>query len=173
MRLIRYLDHVIRRSALMEPEYPTDAKGSAEMIGSSKVFKGTPALRNAPVAEGRFPVIVMAHGGFRAAPHHEGWIASYLAASGYIVGVTRPSALGLKDAEKAVKELWLRPADISAALSALENDPVLSLRTMPGSAAAVGFFLGSASSLALAGARLDPNNFGRSRDRPEAGVDCA
>lgn len=153
--------------------YPADAEGSAETIGRSKVFKGTPALRNAPVANGQYPVIVLAHGGFRAAPYHEGWIASSLAAIGYIVGVTRPPALGPKDAEKAVQELWLRPADLSTALTALENDPVLSLRTKPGLAAAVGFFLGGTSSLALAGARLDPNSFGRSCDRPEAGMDCA
>jgi predicted dienelactone hydrolase len=74
--------------------YPTDAKGPAETIGGSKVFKGTPALRNAPVAKGQYPVIVLTHGGFRAAPHHEGWIASSLAARGYIVGVTRPPSLG-------------------------------------------------------------------------------
>jgi predicted dienelactone hydrolase len=153
--------------------YPTDGKDSAEGIGESKIFRGTPALRNAPVAKGQYPVVVLAHGGFRAAPHHEGWIASSLAAIGYIVGVTRPPALGPKDAEKAVPELWLRPADLSAALTALENDPVFSLRIMPGTAAAVGFFLGGTSSLALAGARLDPNSFGRSCDRPEAGVDCA
>lgn len=153
--------------------YPTDVKGPAETIGGSKVFKGTRALRNAPVAKGQYPVIMLAHGGFRAAPYQEGWIASSLAAIGYIVGVTRPPALGPKDAEKAVQELWLRPADLSAALTALESEPTLSQRIMQGSAAAVGFFLGGTSSLALAGARLDPNSFGRSCDRPEAGVDCA
>jgi predicted dienelactone hydrolase len=153
--------------------YPTDAKGPAEIVGGSKVFKGTPALRNAPVFKGQYPVIVLAHGGFRAAPHHEGWIASSLAARGYIVGVTRPPALGPKDAKSAVQELWLRPADLSVALTALESDPVISPRIMPGKAAAVGFFLGGTSALALAGARLDPNSYGRSCDRHEAGLDCA
>jgi len=153
--------------------YPTEARGPAEAIGGSKVFKGTPALRDARIVEDQYPVIVMAHGGFRAAPYHEGWIVSSLAARGYIVGVTRPPALGPKDAEKAVQELWLRPADLSAALTAIEGDPVFSLRIMPGKAAAVGFFLGGTSALALAGARLDANSYGRSCDRPKTGVDCA
>jgi predicted dienelactone hydrolase len=153
--------------------YPTDAKSSSEMVGESQIFKGAPAMRNAPVAEGRSPAIVMAHGGFRTAPYHEGWIAASLAARGYIVGVARPPALGPKNARKAIPELWLRPADLSAAITAMESDPVLSQRIMPGKAAAVGFFLGGTSALALAGARLDANSYGRSCDPPKAGVDCA
>lgn len=153
--------------------YPSDAKGSAQAIEESKVFKGTPALRDAPFAKGPYPIVLMAHGGFRAAPHHEAWIAASLAARGYIVGVTRPPALGPTDAEKAIPELWLRPADLSAALTALESDPVISPQITPGKAAAVGFFLGGTSALALAGARLDANSYGSSCERPEAGVDCA
>ncbi|MEZ0171124.1 alpha/beta hydrolase family protein [Microvirga sp. TS319] len=153
--------------------YPTDAKGSSEMVGESRIFKGTPALWNAPPADGRYPVIVMAHGGFRAAPYHEAWIAAALAARGYVIGVMRPPALGPKDARKAVPELWLRPADLSATLTAIENDPDLAPRIMTGKAAVVGFFLGGTSALVLAGARFDPDRYARSCDRPEAAVDCA
>jgi predicted dienelactone hydrolase len=55
----------------------------------------------------------------------------------------------------------------------MESDPVLYPQIMPGKAAAVGFFLGGTSALALGGARLDANSYGRSCDRPKAGVDCA
>jgi predicted dienelactone hydrolase len=54
--------------------YPTHAKESREPIGESKIFKGTLAVRNALVAEGSYPVILMAHGGFRAALYQEGWM---------------------------------------------------------------------------------------------------
>lgn len=153
--------------------YPTASVGQSESIGESKIFKGVSALRNAPVADGRYPVIVMAHGGFRAAPFHAGWIASYLAARGYIVGVARPPALGPRDAQVAVQEIWLRPADLSATLTAVERDLELSLRIKPDSAAAVGFFLGGTSALALAGGRLDAQSYMHSCDNPEAGMDCA
>src|SRR5690349_18542144 len=74
--------------------YPTVSEGQPEAVGENKVFKGVSALRDARVADGRYPVVVIAHGGFRAAPFHEGWIAAYLATRGYIVGVARPPILG-------------------------------------------------------------------------------
>ncbi|HEU6441337.1 MAG TPA: dienelactone hydrolase [Microvirga sp.] len=153
--------------------YPTDAKGSSEMIGESRIFRGTPALRDAPPAEGHFPVVVMAHGGFRAAPYQEAWLAASLATRGYVIAVARPPVLGPKDARKAIQELWLRPADLSAALTAIENDPDLSPRIMVGKAAAVGFFLGATSALALAGVRFEPDRYARSCDQPETSIDCA
>jgi predicted dienelactone hydrolase len=153
--------------------YPTAGGGSPEKIGNSKIFQGIPTLRNAPAADGHYPVILIAHGGFRAAAFHEGWIAAYLAGRGYIVGVTRPPALGPRDAQLAVQEIWLRPADLSAALSVIENDPLLSARIKPNSVGAIGFFLGGTSVLGLAGARLDPQSYKHLCDKPEAGADCA
>ncbi|MBB3020562.1 putative dienelactone hydrolase [Microvirga lupini] len=153
--------------------YPTASAGTPQTVGEGKIFKGTSGLRNASVAEGRYPVILLAHGGFRAAPNHEGWIAASLAARGYIVGVTRPPKLGPRDAQAAVQEIWLRPADLSAALTTIENDPALSSRIIPEKVAAVGFFLGGTSVLALTGARLDAASYKQSCDLPDAGVDCA
>jgi predicted dienelactone hydrolase len=153
--------------------YPAASQGSPQAVGESRIFKGTFALRDAPVAEGRYPVVMLAHGGFRVAPHHTDWIAASLAARGYIVSVTQPPALGPQDAQSAVQEIWLRPRDLSAALTAIENDSVLAPRIVPGKAAVVGFFLGGTSALALAGARLDAERYKRSCDRPGGGVDCA
>jgi predicted dienelactone hydrolase len=153
--------------------YPTASEGSPEPVGENKIFKGMPALRNAPIADGRYPVILVAHGGFRSAPNHEGWIAAYLAARGYIVGVTRPPTLGPRDAQRALPEIWLRPTDLSAALTAIEGDPLLSSRIDPANAAVVGFFLGGTSALAVVGGRIDAESYMRTCDKPEAGVDCA
>ncbi len=153
--------------------YPTAALETPKTIGENKVFKGVAALRDAPMAEGRYPVIVMAHGGFRAAPFHAGWIAASLAARGYIVGVPQPPTLGPRDAQAAIQEIWLRPADLSSALTAINGDPGFSSRIEPGNVAAVGFFLGGTSALALVGGRLDAQSYARSCDGPKAGIDCA
>ncbi len=76
-------------------------------------------------------------------------------------------------AEAAVAEIWLRPADLSAALTALEADPDAAAHAAPGQAAVVGFFLGGTAALALAGARLDAASYARSCDPPAQGPDCA
>jgi predicted dienelactone hydrolase len=68
-------------------------------------------------------------------------------------------------------EIWRRPADLSAALSALEDDPEWSGHLDRESVGAVGFFLGGTSVLSLVGARLDAERFEASCD-DGTGIDC-
>ncbi len=152
--------------------YPAGAGGTPERFGASKVFKGVAALRDAPIAEGRFPLIVLAHGGLRANPAASGWIASALAGRRYIVAVAQAPHLGPGDARRAIREVWLRPPDLSAALTAVQDDDAFADHLEPGQVGAVGFFLGGTSVLALAGARLDAASYGRSCDHPAPGPDC-
>src|SRR5262245_40070326 len=49
--------------------YPAGSGGTPVVIGDNAVFKGTPALQSAPIAEGSFPVVLISHGGLRAAPN--------------------------------------------------------------------------------------------------------
>jgi predicted dienelactone hydrolase len=150
--------------------YPAGDGGTAELIGENKVFEGVPARRDAEIADGVFPIVLLSHGGLRAAPNQSGWIASRLADLGFIVAVVQPPRLA--DARAAVAETWLRPADLSAALTALSADPGTAGHAAPGQVAAVGFFLGGTSGLALAGARLDAESYARSCDPPATGPDC-
>jgi predicted dienelactone hydrolase len=151
--------------------YPAGAGGTDERVGENKVFEGIPARRNADIADGTFPVVLLSHGGLRAAPNQSGWIASALASLGMIVAVVQPPRLA--DAEAAVAEARLRPADLSATLTALYADPETSERASPERVAAVGFLLGGTSGLALAGARLDAESYARSCDPPASGPYCA
>ena len=141
------------------------------MSARHPVFEGLPARRDAAIADGRFPVVLLAHGGLRAAPNQSGWIAADLASRGMIVAVVPPPRPA--SAEAAVAEIWLRPADLSAALTALEADPDAAAHAAPGQAAVVGFFLGGTAALALAGARLDAASYARSCDPPAQSPDCA
>ena len=151
--------------------YPAGAGGTPERVGETPLFEGLPARRDAAMADGRFPVVLLAHGGLRAAPNQSGWIAADLASRGMIVAVVPPPRPA--SAEAAVAEIWLRPADLSAALTALEADPDAAAHTASGQAAVVGFFLGGTAALALAGARLDAASYARSCDPPARGPDCA
>jgi predicted dienelactone hydrolase len=151
--------------------YPAGAGGTAERVGENKVFEGVPARRDADIADGTFPIVLLSHGGLRVAPNQSGWIASGLASLGFLVAVVQPPKP--PDARAAAAETWLRPADLSATLTALDADPTTAEHAAPGQAAAVGFFLGGTSGLALAGARLDADRYGRSCDPPATGPDCA
>jgi predicted dienelactone hydrolase len=151
--------------------YPAGGGGTPERVGESKVFQGVPARRDATIPDGAFPLVLLAHGGLRAAPNQSGWIASALAARGMLVAAVPPPRPA--SAEAAVAETWLRPADLSAALTALEADPATAARAASGPAAAVGFFLGGTAALTLAGARLDAGSYARSCDPPAQGPDCA
>jgi predicted dienelactone hydrolase len=153
--------------------YPASDGGRPVLVGDNGVFEGTPALRDAPVAGTSLPVILLSHGGLRAAPDLDSWIASELAAAGYVVVSVHPPRLMPGDAAKAPAEMWLRPADLSAALTALGNDPVLASRIDAGSAGVLGLLLGGTSALALAGAKIDAQRFTASCDDVVGNPDCA
>ena len=153
--------------------YPAATGGTLELVGDSAVFAGVPARRDAPIASGSFPVILLGHGGMRAAPYLGAWIASRLAARGFFVIAPRsPNPADLM-AENAVRELWLRPSDLSAALTVVEQDPDFSRAIDKGRVGALGFQFGGTSILALAGARIDGQAYARSCDEDGTGLDCA
>ncbi|MCS0497588.1 hypothetical protein NVS89_21080 [Ancylobacter sp. MQZ15Z-1] len=152
--------------------YPAAPGGTIEAYGASPLFVGVKAVRDAPVAAGRFPLVLLAHGGLRSNPSLAGWIAARLAGAGRIVVSVHPPALGPRQAGEAVDEFRLRPADLRAALSAAEALPEVAAHRVPGKVGAVGFFLGGTSVLALAGARFDVGHLRAACDTPARGPDC-
>ncbi|EJJ26686.1 hypothetical protein PMI11_05137, partial [Rhizobium sp. CF142] len=68
---------------------------------------------------------------------------------------------------------WLRPADLSAALTAIEKRSTLSVEIDRNRVGVLGFLVGGTSALSLGGGRLDPESFARSCDPGGTGVDCA
>lgn len=153
--------------------YPAGGGGTFSLVGRNAVFEGVPARQDAAIADGEFPIVLLAHGGLRAAQYLGGWIASDLAARGFIVVITQPPRLGDRSAQAAVREVWLRPADLSAALTAIERDASLAGHIQADRVGALGFLLGGTSALALAGARIDPEHYMRSCDQEGTGLDCA
>ena len=152
--------------------YPAKQDGSSELFGDSKIFKGVPVRRNASFADGAFPIVLLAHGGLRSNPGLAGWIAADLAARGRFVIQVHAPQLTEADAAAAVAEVWLRPADLTAALTAVEADPALAAHLDLDKVGVVGFFLGGTSALAVAGARLDAERYKQSCDQPGTDPDC-
>ncbi len=152
--------------------YPARGGGETTSVGQNAVFEGTVAQKNAVVASGRFPTVLLSHGGMRSAPNQSAWLASHLVKNGFIVVDVKVPPLGYDDAPQANAELWKRPADISATLTALENSPEWARHIDRQKIGAVGFFLGGTSVLSLVGANIEAERFVRSCDEINMGMDC-
>lgn len=152
--------------------YPGFPGGTPALIGDNAVFAGAAGQQDAPVADGVFPTVLVSHGGLRAAPNLSGWVARRLAADGFLVAVVHGPKLGPKDARTAIAEIWERPLDLSAALTALTDDPAWSKHVDREKVAALGFFLGGTAALSLAGGRLDADQFRQSCSAEPQSVDC-
>lgn len=154
--------------------YPADDNGRSVLIGENAVFDGTRGFQYAAVADGRFPLVVISHGGFRVAPNVVSWLASALAAHGFIAAVANPPPIANGAAKQSVlDELWRRPADLSAVLTAVEKDADLAGHIDGRQVGAVGFLLGGNAVLQLAGARIDAAALARSCEGVAPVRDCA
>jgi predicted dienelactone hydrolase len=146
--------------------YPAQAGGQAVSVAENRLFYGSAARQNAPLAAGRYPLVLVSHGmGGHAAGL--GWIASQLAQGGFIVAaVNHPgSTAGDLNAAAAV-QVWQRPADLSAVLTALLADPAWQPHIQPERVGVLGFSLGGYTALALAGARVNLRDYARYCDQP-------
>ena len=97
--------------------YPAgeNAAGERVSVGGNAVFAGVAAQADAAVSAGRFPLVVISHGGLQSAPDNISWLAAALAGQGYLVAVVNaPQVRGSNMTPP--DELWLRPLDISAAI---------------------------------------------------------
>ena len=153
--------------------YPAIGPGRRTFIGNgSALFQGTAAFGGIPIAEGRWPLIVLSQGGLRSGPNIGAWMASRLAASGFMVAMLRqPDPRQLTEAQ-TLPEIWLRPADVSAALTAILDDGTLSPRIDPAHIGVLGFQVGGTAALSLAGGLLDVASVRASCDAGGVGVDC-
>ncbi len=153
--------------------YPAAAKGKPALIGGNAIFQGVAVERDAPVMVGPLPLILLSHGGMRAAPNLGAWIAARLAASGFVVAMPRLPDPRSLSAREAPREIWLRPADLSATLTAVDKEAVFVGRSDRSRVGVLGLFLGGSAALALAGGELDAQSYARSCDRGGTGLDCA
>ena len=139
--------------------YPSTTTATAQLIADNPVFVGALAVRDAPVAAGEHPLVVISHG-FRGNWGNQVWLASALAHKGYIVAAVNHPGTTSKDTNpQAAAQLWQRPADLSRAIDAILAQPQEFGAVAKGQIAVVGHSLGGWTALEIAGARFDPERF--------------
>lgn len=154
--------------------YPANPGGRAITVGGNGVFYGKPAGRGAPHKNGQFPSILMSHGAGGNAGQF-GWIASALAHAGYVVVLpNHPGTTSRNASAQAAVRVWERPADISAVINEIVENPQSYPYINPNRIATLGFSAGGYTAMAVSGARVDVEALQSFCDHDDHGMsDCA
>lgn len=152
--------------------YPAAGGGTPVLVGDNRLFRGTAGMMDAPVADGRHPLVLVSHGS-GGSIRTLGWIASHLAAAGFIVaGPDHPGTTTGNSTPADTIRVWERTADLSALLTAMLADPTWSRHIDGSRIGAMGFSLGGHTVLAIAGARVNRESYARYCDENPAMPDC-
>jgi len=132
--------------------YPTEAEESPWQAGPFEIA----ASLDAPVAEGRFPVVLLSHGR-QGGPLNHRQLAASLAREGFVVIAPTHvgDAAGKPLASSQAQVLMDRPQQAIAALDALLHDDRFASRADPDRVGMIGYSAGGYTALVLAGARPD------------------
>ncbi len=140
--------------------YPAQsgAKEQPITIGppGSPLFEVGSSAADAPVATGRWPVLLLSHGNGGTA-RMMGWFGTALARAGYVVvAVDHPGNNGI-DAMTAAGSIlmWNRVDDLAAAWAAVQADPRLSAHVDGERLGLAGYSAGGYTALVAAGAQPD------------------
>ncbi len=147
------------RSLEMVVWYPSATTAATQLIGDDAVFVGASAVRNAPPAAGKHPLLVLSHG-YRGNWSNQIWLASALAHRGYIVAaINHPGTTTHDRSPQAAAQLWQRPVDVRRAIDRVTTQPEKFGLVANDRIAVVGHSLGGWTALEIAGARFDPDRF--------------
>ncbi len=172
----------IRKISVVSPErdrslavtvwYPSAGDGEEVIAGENRIFEGSPALRNASIKRGHFPLVLMSHG---SGSRVEGmaWIAARIAAAGFIVaGPNHPGTTSGDSTPAATPKIWERTKDLSEIVTALTADSRFRDSIDRDRIGVLGFSLGGSTAMELAGARADLDAFARYCETYPAMMDC-
>lgn len=133
--------------------YPTAGGGTQVSYAENPIFEGVPAFKDAPMAEGKYPLVLMSHG-MGGHVRSLGWLSTAMAERGAIVvAVNHPnSTWGDFDLFKGLDH-WTRTQDLKLALDTLLADPAISAHIDSTRIIAAGFSYGGWTALLLGGLR--------------------
>jgi len=167
------------RPLILSIWYPAEYGSQMEEIGippQRPVFIGGYAARKAALSETSktYPLIMMSHGTGGAGMQMM-WLGRELAAQGYIVAAIDHhgnTAAEDKFDPRGFRMPWERAKDISTVLNLLLDDSDWGNRIDKNNIGAVGFSLGGYTVTALAGGRLDFEQFKAFCESPRKDVTC-
>ncbi|KZK91093.1 Alpha/beta hydrolase family protein [Pseudovibrio sp. Ad5] len=139
--------------------YPIKTPTYRNVIGDNAVFKGTSAYVGAAIKEGKHPLIVLSHG---SGGNMDGlsWLSSGLALKGAMVlAVNHPGSTSGDSSPRRSLRLDERAKDLMAALDELVNDPAFADYIDESRISSLGFSLGGATALNLAGLRFKGDQY--------------
>lgn len=145
--------------------YPSSEAQGLTKIGSYEVA----ATEGAKIAIGRYPLLMLSHGntGTPLALHD---LTTSLARKGFVVVAVLHPGDNYKDHSRlgTLSNLYGRPMQISAAISATLDDPELSPYVHDDQVGVIGYSAGGETALILAGAQPDLDRLRRyCQERPE------
>ena len=150
----KFEDAKRNRPVLVEIWYPTDRAAPVDHP-EDPVWEHPREIRDAPPANGKYPLIMMSHG-------HGGdrrdrtWLVEYLVKSGYIVASVEHYGNSWRSYNPLLSlRFWERARDVSFAISSLLKDPYFKQQIDTNRIGFVGYSLGGMTGLALGGAKAE------------------
>lgn len=135
--------------------YPAANPTYAAPVGDGPIFDPTIAFMGPALAQGPHPLVLLSHGSGGNADSL-GWLSRGLVAQGAIVlAVNHPGSTSGDSSPRRSVNLAARAQDLSAALDMVLADPSFAPFIDPARIGVVGFSLGGATALGLAGLRFD------------------
>lgn len=152
---------------------PVGRETYVSRVGDNPIFQGVDAYIGAALPDEEMPLIVVSHGS-GSSIDGTAWLASGLAQHGALVVVlNHPGTTSGDSSPRRTVRLSERAADLSAALDHVLADPYFSDRVDEDRITALGFSLGGATVMGLAGLRLDAESYAAyCKTFGEAAQDC-
>ncbi len=152
--------------------YPAEQGGQPTLFGGNGALAQFEVRADAPMAAGRFPLVLISHGLYGMASNY-GWLTTELAANGMIVASpVHPGTAWINKDSPEMPKLWQRPRDLSRVITYLSDDPTWQDAIDADHIAAIGHSLGGYTVMALAGARFDTARYQRYCDAHPDRADC-
>ena len=141
--------------------YPTTQTTGLARYDANGVWEGIDAIKDAPIAEGAFPLVVLSHGMYGNV-RNQNWLAADLATHGFVVAaINHPGTSSrLRDPDQA-REMWERSRDISRVIDDLLTAPQFQGHIDADRIFMGGHSLGGYTAVTLAGGRYDGEKFER------------
>ncbi|MBO2011455.1 alpha/beta hydrolase family protein [Hymenobacter negativus] len=141
-------DHELGVSFPLVVFYPTQAIGQDDAVGPYQLV----VARDAPVAEGIFPLVVISHGR-GSSPFVYRTLAHYLARQGFVVGLPEHPGNNRRDNtwEGTTQNLVARPSHLRLAIQQLFKNQLFARVLKPDGIGVIGHSMGGYTALALAG----------------------